>query len=137
MFPRQHHLLVMVFMTIWSVEEYCLCPQGMAAARNMMVPVEARIDSDLLEDEYFNFSVRMYGSTSLSPRAGIQFAVPSNLRCVQFRSWEQKESGQWKVFPKHLLHLILLWKVSPLHVLTMSMTSHESVLLAICHGVLI
>ena len=52
----------MVFMTIWSVEEYFLCPQGTAAARNMMVPVEARIDSDLLEDEYFNFSVRMHAS---------------------------------------------------------------------------
>ena len=55
-------------MTICPVEEYCLCSQGTATAQNMTVPVEARIDSDLLEVEYFNFSVRMYSSTSASPR---------------------------------------------------------------------
>ena len=44
------------------VEEYIVCPQGTAAAENMMVPVEARIESDLPEDDYFNFSVRMHTS---------------------------------------------------------------------------
>ena len=90
----------MVFMTIWSVEEYFLCPQGTAAARNMMVPVEARIDSDLLEDEYFNFSVRMYGSTSLSPKAGIQFAIILSISgACSFRVASRRRVGSGKCSP--------------------------------------
>ena len=64
----------------------------------MMVPVEAHIDSDLLEDEYFNFSVRMYGSTSLSPRAGIQFAVPISGAC-SFGVGSRRRVGSGKCSP--------------------------------------
>ena len=52
----------MMFMTNCLVEEYILCPQDTAAAKNMMMPVETRIESHLLEDDYFNFSVRMHTS---------------------------------------------------------------------------
>ena len=37
-------------------------PQGTAAAQNMNLVVETHIVSDLTEDEYFNFSVRMHAS---------------------------------------------------------------------------
>ena len=53
----------MIFMTVCLTEEECfLCPQDTPAAQNMSQPVETHLVSDLLEDEYFNFSVRVHTS---------------------------------------------------------------------------
>ena len=48
---------------IFMIEQECfLCPQDTAAAQDMSQPVDTHIVSDLLPDEYFNFSVRVHGS---------------------------------------------------------------------------
>ena len=57
------HGLVMIFMTVCLTEEECiLYPQDTAAAQDMRLPVDTHIVSDLLTDEYFNFSVRVHAS---------------------------------------------------------------------------
>ena len=48
---------------------------------------------------------------SLSPCSQLVTFPISNLRCVQFQSGDQKESGQWKLLPRHL-PILLLKKVS-------------------------
>ena len=127
----------MVFMTIWSVEEYFLCLQGKAAARNMMLPVEARIDSDLLEDEYFNFSVRVHASWPVTEyRLSVCRPFPISGAC-SFRMGSRRRVGSGKCSPdacciylcccrRWVLYMCSQW--SP-HYLS------ECVFLAICHGV--
>ena len=45
------------------IEEVCLhSSQDTAAAEDLTLRVEAQIVADLLEDEYFNFSVRLHAS---------------------------------------------------------------------------
>ena len=53
----------MIFMTICLTEQECfLYSQDTAAAQDMRLPVDTHIVSDLLPDEYFNFSVRVHAS---------------------------------------------------------------------------
>ena len=105
----RHLPLVKIFMVICLMRRSTFSPhpQGTAAGQNMNVPVETHIVSDLTEDEYFNFSVRMH-ATYLLQRTGVIVPIPTNLRCVQFQNGEQKESGLWKQLFRNLPHLLLL-----------------------------
>ena len=88
----------------------------MSAAVNMAQQLEAYIESDLIEDEYFNFSVRVHASM-MANQLKMAFSYVAGpyyqLRSGQFQNGMQKESGQWTVFPRHLLNPLMLKKVSP------------------------
>ena len=68
-------------------------PQGTAAAQNMNVAVETHIVSDLTEDEYFNFSVRMHASCCRVPAFSLLFPFQPTSGACSFRMGSRRRVG--------------------------------------------